>query len=104
MSIENVSRFIQDVQKNRSLQRRIEAIPNPTGKEAVAELLKIGAEAGYIFTTEDCAAAAKGFVTEGTKALSEAELAGVVGGRAAIIGGFISPPILGVVLASAVAR
>jgi predicted ribosomally synthesized peptide with nif11-like leader len=104
MSIENVNQFIQEVQKDQSLQTRIEAIPNPTGEDALGELLKIGAEAGFIFTTEDCVAAAKGFVTEGTKELSDVELAGVVGGRTGILGSVTRPPALGIVLASAVAR
>lgn len=77
MSVKNVKAFFKEVEEDKALQGKLKVVAeNRNTEEALADLVKIAAEAGFEFTSIDYTECRKQVAEE----LSEAELKAVTAG------------------------
>ena len=84
MAIETVQQFWSKAEEDESLEAKVQAIPADSDKEqALAEVLRIAAAAGFTFTAADFRAAVKEKLAQLHAAgqLSDDQLEMVAGGR-----------------------
>lgn len=77
MSVKNVKEFFEEVEEDKALQGKLKMVAaNDNNEEAVADLVRIAAVAGFEFTSIDYTKARK----QAAEELSEADLKAVTAG------------------------
>src|SRR5262245_56725149 len=86
MSTEAVQKFWQKAQQDKALQAKLTAIPPEKLQAGVAALVKVAAEAGFLFTAQEYEAAVKKEVARQHAAgeLTEGQLQQIAGGAAGL--------------------
>ena len=82
MSVKIVYQFLETAAKDATLQEKLSGIPCEDKDAAIAEVVRIAANAGFVFSATDYDEALKEQVGQAHAAgeLSEAQLEGVAGG------------------------